>query len=61
MIHPLKQAANLYALSKDPSEAMKEAFEERLPLLEVCTGDHNNPLYIVMTATRHVTNLHPQL
>jgi hypothetical protein len=50
VIHSPKQVVDLYTHSKDPSEAMKEAFEERLPLIEICTGDHKNPLYIVMTA-----------
>jgi hypothetical protein len=33
---------------------MKEAFEERLSLIAICTGDYKHPLYVVMTANVNV-------
>ena len=44
-----KQVADLYANSKDPPDAMKEAIEDKLPLIEICAGDYQKPLYIVLT------------
>ena len=48
-VYPSKQVAALYGHSKDSPEAMKEAFEDHLPLIEICAGDFNQPLYIVLT------------
>jgi hypothetical protein len=45
MIH----VAALYAHTKNPCAEMQEAFEYNLPLIEICTGDYKNPLYIVLT------------
>jgi hypothetical protein len=35
--------------SKDAPTAVHEAFDENLPLIEICTGDYHNPMYIVVT------------
>lgn len=48
-IYPPKGVATLYAHTKDPCEAMHEAFEDNLPLIEICAGDYKKPLYIVLT------------
>ncbi len=48
-IHHPKRASALYIQSKNPSEAIKEAFEENLALIEICTGDYKKPLYIPLT------------
>ncbi len=48
-VYPPQQVGTLYALNQEPCEAMQEAFEENLPLIEVCTGDYKNPLYMAMT------------
>lgn len=48
-IHPPKWAAALYTHGQNLSEAIREAYEEQLPLIEICTGDYKHPLYIVLT------------
>jgi hypothetical protein len=48
-IYPPKRVAALYAHTKDPCEPMQEAFEDHLPLIQICTGDYKKPLYIVLT------------
>jgi hypothetical protein len=48
-IHPPKRAAALYTHGDSPSEAIEEAYEEQLPLIEICAGDYKHPLYIVLT------------
>ncbi len=47
--HSSKWVPILYTRSKNPSEAIKEAFEENLALIEICTGDYKKPLYIPLT------------
>jgi hypothetical protein len=49
IIHPVGQVAALLAVHKKPSEVMKEAFEEHLPLIAICTGDYKHPTHIVLT------------
>jgi hypothetical protein len=49
VVHPPKEAINVYTHSKTPSEDLKEAYKENLPLIEICTGDYKNPLYIALT------------
>ncbi len=44
-----QEVVALYALSTTPCPAITEAFEENLPLIEIYTGDSNNPLYIPLT------------
>ena len=48
-IYSPKRVAALHTNSKDSSVALREAFKENLPLIEICTGDYKNPLYIVVT------------
>lgn len=48
-IYPPQQVEALYTYNKAPVEAVKEAFEKKLPLIEICTGDYNKPLYIALT------------
>ena len=48
-IHAAKEVVGLFTHSKKPPEVLKEAFEERLPLIEICTGDYKHPLHIVLT------------
>lgn len=48
-IYPPKRVAALYAHTKEPCAAMQEAFEDHLPLIEICAGDYKKPLYIVLT------------
>lgn len=48
-IYSPKHVSALYTYNKAPCIAIKEAFEESLPLIEVCTGDYKNPFYIAVT------------
>ena len=48
-IYSLKQVASLYAYSKNPADAIREAFEDELPLIEICNGSYEHPIYIVDT------------
>lgn len=48
-IYPSKHVAALYAHSDDFCEAMEEANEENLPLIEICAGDYRKPSYIALT------------
>jgi hypothetical protein len=48
-IHPPQRVAAFFAHLKDSCEAIKEAFEEGLPLIEICTGDFTKPQYIAQT------------
>lgn len=48
-VHAAKEVVGLFTHSKNPSQAMREAFEEGLPLIEIFTGDYKHPLYIVLT------------
>lgn len=56
-VYPPQRAAVLYIHSKDPSEAMKEAFEEKLSLIEICTGDYKSPVYTVVTPNVNIEYL----
>ncbi|MBX9804543.1 MAG: hypothetical protein K2Y18_02175 [Alphaproteobacteria bacterium] len=49
-IYSPRRVAALYTHTKDPCGAMQEAFEDNLPLIEICAGDYKMPLYIVLTA-----------
>jgi hypothetical protein len=48
-IHPPKQVAAFYNYVNDPSGAIKEAFDDGLPLIEICIGDYKKPTYIPLT------------
>lgn len=48
-VYSPQQAAILYTDFKDSWEAIKEAFEERISLVEICSGDYKRPLYIAQT------------
>ena len=48
-VYAAKEVAGLFTHSKKPPKVLEEAFEERLPLIEICTGDYKHPLYIVLT------------
>ena len=48
-VYPADQVLPLLAAHKKPPEAVEEAYEENLSLIEICTGDYKHPLYIVMT------------
>ena len=48
-IYPPKRQGSLRTPSKDAPSAIHEAADENLPLIEICTGDYYNPLYIVAT------------
>lgn len=48
-VYPPKRVTALYAHTKDPCEAMQEAVEDNLPLIEICAGDYKKPQYIVLT------------
>ena len=49
VIYPPKRVAILHAHQQNPSQMIKEAFENGLSLVEVCTGDYENPVQIVLT------------
>jgi hypothetical protein len=48
-VYPPKRVVALYAHTQNPCEPMQEAFEDSLPLIEICAGDYKKPLYIVVT------------
>lgn len=48
-VYPADQVLPLLVIHKKPPEAVRQAYEENLSLIEICTGDYKNPLYIVMT------------
>lgn len=48
-IHPPQRVTAFFAHLKDSCEAIKEAFDENLPLIEICTGDYTKPQYIAQT------------
>ena len=48
-IHPPQRITAFFAHLKDSCEAIKEAFEEGLPLVEICAGDYTKPVYIAQT------------
>lgn len=48
-VYSPKRVAALYAYSKNPSQIVKQAFEENLPLVEICTGNYEKPLHIIVT------------
>lgn len=49
IIYPPKRVSSLRTIAKNAPAAVHEAFDENLPLIEVCTGDCHLPLYIVAT------------
>lgn len=48
-IYTPKQVAALYTYSNDPNDAIREAFEEGLPLIEICAGSYKHPTYFAHT------------
>ncbi len=48
-IYPPKPVAALHTHSQAPCAAMQEAFEDNLPLIEICAGDYKKSLHIVLT------------
>lgn len=48
-IYSPKQVASLYAYSKNLADAIREAFEDELSLIEICNGSYEHPIYIVDT------------
>ncbi|MBX9804820.1 MAG: hypothetical protein K2Y18_03585 [Alphaproteobacteria bacterium] len=44
-----KRVTALYGHIKEPSAEILEAFEDNLPLIEICAGDYQKPQYIVLT------------
>jgi len=48
-IYPPKQVTTLYTYSSNLDDAISEAYEEGLPLIEICAGNYKQPTYIVNT------------
>ena len=48
-IHSPRRVAAYYAHHKDSCDAIKEAYEEGISLIEICTGDYTKPTYIALT------------
>jgi hypothetical protein len=44
-----KKIATLYANTQQPLTSLIEAYEENLPLIEICTGDYRFPLHVALT------------
>lgn len=44
-----KQVSALFTHGIEPQNAIKEAYNEGLPLFEICAGSYEHPLYIVKT------------
>lgn len=49
VIYAPSQVASIYTYRKSSCEAVQEAFTEGLSLIEICTGDYENPRYIALT------------
>ena len=52
-----QHVAVLYAHLKDKDDAIREAFENQLPLIEICTGDFATPEYAVSTPNLNIEHL----
>ncbi len=48
-IHPPQRVAAFFSHLKDSCDAIKEAYEEGLPLIEIYSGDSSKPLYVAQT------------
>lgn len=48
-IYPPKQVSVLFTHSNGQDSAIREAYEEELPLIEICAGSYKHPTYIVNT------------
>ena len=59
-IYSPHRVSSIYTHNKDLPEAVEKAFEEQLSLIEICTGDYNNPQYIVRTPNVDVNYLKKQ-
>jgi hypothetical protein len=49
IIHSPRRVAAFYGHLKDTCEAINEAYEEGLSLIEICAGDYTKPTYIALT------------
>jgi hypothetical protein len=49
IIHSPRRVTAFLSHLKDSCDAIKEALEESLPLIEICSGDYSKPLYIAQT------------
>lgn len=49
VVYQPERVAYLYIHRKPSCDAVREAFEKELSLIEICTGDFKNPRYILMT------------
>jgi hypothetical protein len=56
-IHPPRRVAAFYTHLKDSCDAIKEAYEEGLSLIVMCTGDYRTPTYIALTPNVNVDYL----
>lgn len=48
-VYPASQVSTLLVVHKKPPEALKEAYEENLSLVGICTGDYRFSLHIPLT------------
>lgn len=48
-IHPPQRVAAFFSHLKDSCDAIKEAYEEGLSLIEICAGNYTKPQYIAQT------------
>ena len=48
-IYPPRRVAAFHAYRPPSCEALREAYEEKLFVIEICTGDYKNPTYITLT------------
>jgi len=60
MIYPPRQVPSIYTYRRSSCDAVREAFMEGLPLIEICTGDFENPRYIAMTPNTDLPYLKKQ-
>jgi len=56
-IHPPRRVVAFYVHLKDTNEAIKEAYEEDLSLIEICFGDFTKPTYIALTPNTNLDYL----
>jgi hypothetical protein len=59
-VHPPRRVTAFYAHLKDSCEAIKEAYEEGLSLIAICTGDYRTPTYIALTPNVDLAHLKKQ-
>ena len=56
-IYSPKQVSALFTHANGRHSAIREAYEEELPLIEICTGSSKHPIYVVNTPNTDIDYL----